>query len=403
MLRYQGMIRDLDKSEFHFGTRQEDINSSEKLKRPEYITIPGSFLEMDEEKQTDEQIGTLKKVRASLSRLNPFKEDFSIRKATQRSISKRTSKDTFESIKPFSSASLSIGNSKKSKVRMSGNANNLQKTLSISNSSNHDKFTEETLGIATWRMGTSPPEECADEEAKIIFEMNGKGKYDRQSFNLSSDPNGSQASLSHLRKSVSTLPTRPRTLSSPPRIAKGRLRGKRLETLPPITSSPFEGDPASGFRAEQKSINQESPKSTWTCSTTEETIPPSPFFHSIRGSSSSSTATTAEWSEPSSIGFDDATHTVVNAIFCEKLRQYKMRMPSIGEQSPSLSSRSDRPTRPKTPSRLSRSSNSVPPPRPPPPASVQLPFPSTPKLIENPYHLIPSSPPSGEEDYNLIF
>ena len=120
----------------------------------------------------------------------------------------------------------------------------------------------------------------------------------------------------------------------------------------------------------------------------------------MRGSSSSS-ATTAEWSEISSLGFEDAFHTVDIAPFSEKVRQFRMRLPSIGEQSFTGPPLADRSRRPKTSSRLSRSSSTIPPPRLPPPT---LELPSTPIIHESPYSQITSTrPPLEDEDSNPIF
>ncbi|MCO5565666.1 hypothetical protein L7F22_019340 [Adiantum nelumboides] len=416
MLRFQDVIRDLDKSEFNLGTRQRDAGSSQQHRRPSFIDIPGSFLELGGDIETQRttassadnhdknaQTKPLARVRANFSRFNPFKEDSSIRKATQRSMSRRSSKETISSNKTFDFANLSLPSSKRSKARMSANvtqqSNKYGAYLHVPESFNTEKYTNETLEIASWRLSAIPSEEFwAVEEAMMILDMNHKGRFDQQSFNRSFDTRLSQANVPKVRKPEYELPKRPRTMSLPPRPPKGRLRSKHLDSLPPTSSSHPE-DEIAEYSSGQKSIVQGSPKSTWTCSTTEENIPPSPFFYSMRGSSSSS-ATTAEWSEVSSLGFEDAIHTVDIAPFSEKLRQYRMRLPSIGEQSFTGTSPPDRSRRPKTSSRLSRSSSTIPPPRLPPPTFE---LPSTPIICENYYCPIPSSPPLEDEDSNPIF
>lgn len=420
MLRFQDVIRDLDKSEFNFNARQRDAGSSQQHKRPSFIDIPPeSFLELGEiERQQrqdnltnnhdrDTQIGALAKVRANFSRLNPFKEDSTIRKATQKSMSRRSSKETISSSKTFDFSNLSLPSSKRSKARISVNAaqqnNRFGAYLHVPDSSNTEKYASETLGIASWRLGAVPSEDFwAAEEAMMILEMNNKGKFEQQSYNHSYDARGSQANIPSIRNDDSQLPRRPRTMSSLPRAPKGRLNHKHAESLQPISSSPLLEEDIVNYTPMHKSIFQDSPKSTWTCSTaaTEESIPPSPFFYSMRGSSSSS-ATTAEWSEISSLGFEDAFHTVDIAPFSEKVRQFRMRLPSIGEQSFTGPPLADRTRRPKTSSRLSRSSSTIPPPRLPPPTFE---LPSTPIIHENPYCQITSTPPPLEdEDSNPIF
>ncbi|PWN33905.1 uncharacterized protein FA14DRAFT_185399 [Meira miltonrushii] len=413
MLRFQDVIRDLDKSEFNLGApRQRDAGSSQQHKRPSYIDIPESFLELgDLERQSnstnhhDRDIPTspFAKVRANFSRMNPFKEDSTIRRATSRSMSRRSSKETIASNKTFDFSSLSLSSSKRSKARMSVNDahpnSKYGSHLHVPESFNSEKYADETLGIASWRLGAVPSEEFwAAEEAIMILDMNNKGKFDHQSFNRSYDARLSQSNVPKARRQDFHLPRRPRTMSSPPRAPKGRLNGKRADNLPPISSSPTEEEIAK-YSPERKPVSQGSPKSTWTCSTTEDNIPPSPFLYSMRGSSSSS-ATTAEWSEISSLGFDDAIHTVDIAPFSEKLRQCRMRLPSIGEQTFTGPPPPDRTRRPKTSSRLSRSSNTIPPPRFPPPT---LELPSTPIIDESPYCQIPSSPPLEDEDSDPIF
>ena len=115
----------------------------------------------------------------------------------------------------------------------------------------------------------------------------------------------------------------------------------------------------------------------------------------------SSSATTAECSEISSLGFEDAIHTVYIAPFSEKVRQFKLRLPSIGEQSFTGLPLPDRTRRPKTSSRLSRSSSTIPPPRLPPPTFE---LPSTPIIHESPYcQTTSTSPPLEDEDSDPIF